>query len=157
MKPWFASAELVVASAAKDGTGRTVWRFPVLKDYLQHFQTLAGGAQSAMHGTCTSWTLFTIAKPDWWSALGSSRTLNMSFFKAAKESDVLRLRSEVSVSSCTTEAKPGEFCAGMIEKIVNIGTRMAMIQGVLLRESDGQIISTSEHHMVRAGPPGAKM
>jgi hypothetical protein len=32
-------------------------------------------------------------------------------------------------------------------QIINIGSRMAMIQGVLRRESDGQIISTSEHHL----------
>lgn len=34
---------------------------------------------------------------------------------------------------------------------------MAMIRGTLFRESDGQIISTSEHHLHNNDPPVAKL
>lgn len=92
---WFDHLELLAASKHKDGTGSLVWRFPVLKEYLQGFVTYAGGAQAAAHDNCTGWALLTVAKPGYWATLGSSRTLNISYFKAAQEGDVLLLEAKV--------------------------------------------------------------
>lgn len=99
MVRWFDELELVAATTNKNKTGGLVWRFPVLKEYLQGFSTYAGGAQAAAHDTCTGWTLLTIARPGYWASLGSSRTLNMSYFKPAQEGDILRLETKVSLFS----------------------------------------------------------
>ncbi|KAL1586881.1 hypothetical protein WHR41_04024 [Cladosporium halotolerans] len=125
LQRWFAETTLVSASSGQNSDGSLDWRFPVQKEYLNFVHQLAGGAQAALHDVCTGWTLFTVAKPGYWESFGSSRTLNMSYLKIAKEGEILRLRT----------------------KIVSIGSRVAMIRGELSRESDGQLISTSEHHM----------
>lgn len=59
-------------------------------------QQYAGGAQAAVHDTCTAWTLLTSAKPGYWPLLGSTRTLNMSYLGAPQAGDILRLESTVS-------------------------------------------------------------
>lgn len=153
---WFDQLELLAASKHKDGTGRLLWRFPVLKEYLQAFSTYAGGAQAAAHDNCTGWALLTIAKPGHWAALGSSRTLNISYLAAAQEGDVLLLEAKVRALLVFAPFNSGyrlELSADVVflfvfaVQIVSIGSRMAMIRGTLTRERDGQLISTSEHHL----------
>lgn len=72
------------------------WRFPVQKEYLNYKRMFAGGAQAALHDVCTAWTLLTVARPDYWAALGASRTLNISYLTAAREGEELVLETAVS-------------------------------------------------------------
>jgi hypothetical protein len=93
---WFSQAELVTAKAGNHGGGgELVWRFPAQKEYLNVNRQYAGGAQAAVHDTCTAWTLLTVAKPGFRSSLGSTRTLNVSFLKALKLGDVVSLECKV--------------------------------------------------------------
>ena len=163
---WFDQLELLAASKHKDGTGRLHWRFPVLKEYLQAFSTYAGGAQAAAHDNCTGWALLTIAKPGHWAALGSSRTLNISYLAAAQEGDVLLLEAKVRALLVFAPFNSGyrlELSADVVflfvfaVQIVSIGSRMAMIRGTLTRERDGQLISTSEHHLHNNDVASAKL
>lgn len=85
------------ASSGQTSDGSLDWRFPVQKEYLNFVHQLAGGAQAALHDVCTGWTLFTVAKPGYWESFGSSRTLNMSYLKIAKEGEILRLRTKVTL------------------------------------------------------------
>lgn len=95
MLKWFDQLELLDAIKDSDKSGRLVFRFPVVKEQLQAFGTYAGGAQAAAHDVCTAWTIAVISKPDYWSNFGATRTLNMSYFKPAKEGEFLRLETQV--------------------------------------------------------------
>jgi len=91
----FDQLELIAAFEGDDEIARLLWRFPVQKEYMNHYGTLSGGAQASSHDSCTGCTLLAIAKPGYWSALGSSRTLNMSHFAPAHEGDVLQMETKV--------------------------------------------------------------
>lgn len=118
MVPWFNQLQLVAArrgpsSSASDSDGRAepagqmLWRFPVLKEYLQGLATMHGGAHASAHDTCTAWTLLTVRKPDFWPQLGTSRVLNMAYYRAAKEGEILLLETKVRLSrSATTQTAP---------------------------------------------------
>jgi acyl-coenzyme A thioesterase 13 len=71
------------------------WRFPIQREYLNVNQQYAGGAQAAVHDTCTGWALLTVAKPGFWASLGSTRALNLSFLNAPSVGDTVRLECKV--------------------------------------------------------------
>jgi acyl-coenzyme A thioesterase 13 len=96
MTKWVDQLELLDAVKDSDRSGRLVFRFPVVKEHLQGFDTYAGGAQAAAHDLCTAWTILVISKPEYWPNFGATRTLNMSYFKPAKEGDVLLVKTQVS-------------------------------------------------------------
>ena len=156
---WFAESELIAAKSGKHGGGELVWRFPVQKEYLNGNQQYSGGAQAAVHDCCTGWTLLTIARPDFWATLGSTRTLNMSYLRAPAVGDILRLDCKVSkieLAQWCDESTGFMLMRDMLQ-ILHLSSRMVLIQGVMTRESDGKLISMSEHHLVNNTRDTAKL
>jgi acyl-coenzyme A thioesterase 13 len=82
----------------------------------------------------TGLALIPISKPGFWSTGGTSRTLNMTFLRAAAEGEML-------VCEC---------------EVVHAGQRLCLIQAVLRRERDGAVVSTCEHQKFNNDPGVAK-
>lgn len=93
---------------------------PYILDYQGN---LHGGAQSGIYDFCTSVALQSIGKRDFWINGGVSRTLNVTYLRPAPEGEDLLLDCE----------------------IVHTGKKLALLRGVIKRESDGAVISTCDH------------
>lgn len=79
-----------------DTTARAVYRFPVLREYLNPAMNLHGGMSAGFFDTATTWTLTPIRKPGFWMQFGTTRSLNVTFLRPAAEGEMLRLECEVS-------------------------------------------------------------
>ena len=159
-------AQLAARGVQAGRPGREPERPPVDAGHARGDRGRSTGAQAAAHDNCTGWALLTIAKPGHWAALGSSRTLNISYLAAAQEGDVLLLEAKVRALLVFAPFNSGyrlELSADVVflfvfaVQIVSIGSRMAMIRGTLTRERDGQLISTSEHHLHNNDVSSAKL
>jgi acyl-coenzyme A thioesterase 13 len=85
-----------------------------------------------------------IAKPGFWLSLGTSLSLNLTFLKPAQIGDVLLLEAEVrSWHACCLKIKWVTELTGA-PQIIQATSRLAILRGVLRREKDGVIVSTSE-------------
>lgn len=96
MELWFSKLELLEAQRTGKTTGRLLFRFPVLEEYLTSLRSFAGGAQAAAHDLCTSWAMLTITQPGLWQSTGLTRSLNVTYLSQARAGDVLTMECEVS-------------------------------------------------------------
>lgn len=78
-----------------DTTARIVYRLPVGHSYLNPAKGLHGGQQAAIFDTFTSWLLALIRKPGFWTRLGTSRSLTVTYLRPAMEGEMLLLEAEV--------------------------------------------------------------
>nr|POE65984.1 putative esterase f42h10.6 [Quercus suber] len=114
---WVSSDLSVVAA---DFTSQKVtFRFPVLKEYQNPMGTFHGGAQATIFDVCTSWALAMIAKPGFWSTMGTTRTLVVNCLRPGMVGDYVLLETE----------------------IVQAGKRMALLRAEMRREKDGALIT----------------
>jgi acyl-coenzyme A thioesterase 13 len=101
------SLEMTAAFKHSPTHTQVTFRFPVQREYLNPGGTLHGAAQSLFFDVCTTWLLAPIArKPDYWCSFGTSRNLNVTYLRPAREGDMLTLECEVSYilfSSCSVE------------------------------------------------------
>lgn len=118
------------------------FQFRVSREYLNPSGTLHGASQSLFFDACTTMLLGPIARPSkFWTTYGTSRSLNVMYFRPAHEGDLLTLECEVCIAMdviCSTEL--------MVSQTVNVSKRLALLRGVLKRE-DGALVSTCEHQM----------
>ena len=131
---------LAFAEKLSDTKARLILRFPVGRSYLNPSKALQGGQQAAMFDIATTWLLTVLRKPGFWERMGTTRTLTVTCIRPALEGEMLRLEAKVRFqlySNVTTSL--------IVVKTVNVGKRLALLKGVLIREEDGAIISTCEH------------
>jgi acyl-coenzyme A thioesterase 13 len=128
------------------------FQFRVLPEYLNPSGTLHGASQSLFFDACTTMLLGPIARPpEFWTTYGTSRSLNVMYFRPAYEGDLLTLECEVRI--CVHQV-----CSPllMITQTVNVSKRLALLRGVLKRE-DGALISTCEHQMYNVDADAVKL
>lgn len=119
--------------------------FKVDRFYCNASGNLHGGAQAFMFDMCTSLAAQAIAKQagsgiksdlDSWINGGVSRTLSVNYLRPAPEGEDVLMECEV----------------------VQMGKSLALLRGVLKRESDGAIISTCDHNKAAVeSKPGWKL
>ncbi|CAK1354133.1 unnamed protein product [Cercospora beticola] len=122
--PWLKKLEIVEAELTSKSTSRIVYRFPVLREYLNPTRTFHGGAISAIFDVCTTWTLFPISDYGFWSTMGTTRSLHCVYVKPAFENDVVTVECQ----------------------IVHAGKRLCLLTGIMKREKDGSVVATCEHN-----------
>ncbi|KAF2149459.1 hypothetical protein K461DRAFT_246253 [Myriangium duriaei CBS 260.36] len=117
---------LNVRSAVKDTKNnvRMVLSFVVQHEYLNRAGTLHGAAQTLFFDIGTTMLLSPIARaPTFWSSLGISSSLNVTYLRPAMEGESLLMKCET----------------------VRVGKSMAVLRGTIFREKDNAAISTCEH------------
>ena len=96
--PWIKTVEVLSVERPSETTARVVYRFKVLREYLNPSNTLHGGMSGGLYDTATSWMLRVIGKPGFWMNAGVSRSLNITFLRPAAEGEVLLMDCEVSLA-----------------------------------------------------------
>jgi len=96
---------------------------------------LHGGATSTLFDYCTTIAVAPLAKPGFWSMLGVSRTLNVTYLQPVPGGTRV-------VIECSVE---------------HIGKRLCSLRGVMRRESDGVVLATCEHGKVNTDAPVSKV
>ncbi|KAJ6783437.1 hypothetical protein PWT90_01684 [Aphanocladium album] len=94
-----------------------------------------GGAIATLFDWATSMPLALIAKPGFWSYMGVTRNLAVSYLRPAPVG-----------TECLLEAE-----------VVSAGRSLALLKGTLRRKSDGAILATCTHDKVNTDPPPSKM
>ncbi|EGX94763.1 thioesterase family protein, putative [Cordyceps militaris CM01] len=94
-----------------------------------------GGAIATLFDWATSMPLALVCKPGFWSFMGVSRNLDVSYLRPAPVG-----------TECLVECD-----------IVSVGRNMAMLRGTLRRKSDGVILATCSHDKVNTDPPVSKL
>lgn len=84
------------AEAHADNTSRIVWRFCCPAEYRNPVGHIFGGAIATLLDVGTSLCLSLVGKPKFYSTLGASRNLNITFLKPTKIDEPLRLDCKVS-------------------------------------------------------------
>jgi acyl-coenzyme A thioesterase 13 len=69
--PWLKKLEIVEAEMTGKTTTRILYRFPILREYLNPTRTFHGGAIAAFFDVCTTWTLFPISDFGFWATMVS--------------------------------------------------------------------------------------
>ncbi|CAK1354131.1 unnamed protein product [Cercospora beticola] len=139
--PWLKKLEIVEAELTSKSTSRIVYRFPVLREYLNPTRTFHGGAISAIFDVCTTWTLFPISDYGFWSTMGTTRSLHCVYVKPAFENDVVTVECQVRVLLF-----PPWNIADSCFQIVHAGKRLCLLTGIMKREKDGSVVATCEHN-----------
>lgn len=95
-REWLLELDMIAATQYSPAHTQCTFKFPVLREYLNPGGTLHGAAQSLAFDVCTSFLLLMIARPpDFWTTYGTSRSLNVMYFRPAYEGDILTLECEV--------------------------------------------------------------
>lgn len=93
--------DIVVATQHSPIHTKATFKFAVLREYLNPGGVLQGASQSLFFDACTILLLVPIARaPDFWTTFGTSRSLNVMYFRPAYEGDILTLECEVCVWTC---------------------------------------------------------
>ena len=143
MSAWYENVEIVEAQRTSKSTSRIAYRFPVLHLYLNPTGTLHGGAIATIFDVATSWLLYLICEPGFWTSMGTTRTLNCTYLRPAMEDEMLRLECEVR---CLLLLFRGPPLLTPTMQIVHCGKRMCLLTGTLMRETDRAVIATCEHN-----------
>ena len=85
------------ASRYSPTTARITYTFPVLREYLNPSMTLHGGQQAAFYDIGTSWLLYLVRRPGFWTNAGTSRSLTVTYLRPAVEGEVVVMECEVSL------------------------------------------------------------
>jgi acyl-coenzyme A thioesterase PaaI-like protein len=95
-RKWMLSLEVVAAVQHSPTSTQMTFQFRVLPEYLNPGGTLHGAAQSLFFDACTVMLMGPIARPpEFWTTYGTSRSLNVVYFRPAYEGDLLTLECEV--------------------------------------------------------------
>ncbi|KAK5120230.1 hypothetical protein LTR85_006436 [Meristemomyces frigidus] len=122
-RAWRQDLEIIEAKKLGNSSARIVYRFPVKNEYLNP----SGGFHAATFlDVGTSFLIHLVSRPGFWPSGGTSRTLNVTYLRPAKEGDVLRMECD----------------------IVHMGKRLCLLKGAILREKDGAVVSVCEHNKV---------
>lgn len=137
--PWREQIQLVSAHCSRSNpsalSSKATWRFPVVHEYLNPGQALHGAAQSLFYDNTMAYLFVPIARPGFWDTYGFSRSLRVTYLAQAMEGEWVRLEVET----------------------VQVGKRMALLRGRMVRERDGVLVSTCEHDKFTTDSRAAKI
>ena len=95
-RKWMLSLDIIAAVQHSPTHTQMTFQFRVLPEYLNPSGSLHGAGQSLFFDACTTMLLGPIARPpDFWTTYGTSRSLNVMYFRPAYEGDLLTLEVEV--------------------------------------------------------------
>ncbi|PFH59518.1 hypothetical protein XA68_12221 [Ophiocordyceps unilateralis] len=104
--------------------------YTVQADHCNRMRSLHGGAAATLFDYCTTLVLVLVSRPGFWSYLGVSRSLNVTYLRPA---------------TCGQEL--------LIEcQLLQVGKRLATLRGTMRRRSDGEVLSVCEHGKANIDP-----
>jgi len=126
---------LKLISWSSSPVGQTIFEYEVNKAHTNGLGNLHGGCCATIFDFCTSTALVPIAKPGFWTFVGVSRTLNVTYIRPMPVGEVVIVECEV----------------------VHAGKRLAALKGVMKRKSDGAIMAHCEHGKVNVDHLGPSL
>lgn len=126
--------KLVSFSAALPHPSVT-FSFTVDEIHNNNAGNMHGGAVASLFDWATTMPLAMVAKPGFWSFMGVTRRL-----------DVTYLRPAPIGTECLVEVE-----------LVSVGKSMALLKGTMRRKSDGAILAVCQHDKVNTDPPASKI
>ncbi|KAM3437145.1 hypothetical protein NHJ13734_004792 [Beauveria thailandica] len=112
-----------------------VFSFSVAECHNNASDNMHGGAIATLFDWATSMPLALVCGPGYWSFMGVSRSLNVSYLRPAPVG-----------TECLVECE-----------IVSVGKRLALLRGTLRRKSDGAILAICNHDKANTDPPVGKL
>ncbi|EGS21187.1 uncharacterized protein CTHT_0030310 [Thermochaetoides thermophila DSM 1495] len=106
------------------------FKFTVHPTHCNRLRNLHGGCAATLFDFCTSIPLALVARPGFWSYLGVSRTLNVTYLRPAPEGSTVLVECE----------------------IVGVGKRLCTVRGTMRRVEDGTVLMVCEHGKVNTDP-----
>lgn len=103
--------------------------FTIKREHCNNMGTLHGGCTATLFDICTTLPLAFVTRPGFWDMLGVSRTLSISYLSAARVGDEVVIECE----------------------LLQVGSKLAAIKGVMRRKKDNTIVATCEHGKYNAG------
>lgn len=100
--------------------------YTVQPDNCNRLQNLHGGCAATLFDYCTTLSLAMVNRPGFWSFMGVSRTLNVTYMRPVPVGEEVLLQCE----------------------IVQIGKKLATLRGTMKRRSDGLLLAVCEHGKV---------
>lgn len=107
--------------------------FTVLPHHCNRLGNLHGGCTATLFDWCTSVSLALVSAPGFWTFLGVTRTLNVTYLRPAPAGTEVEIRCEV----------------------VQAGKRLATLRGVITRKDNGAVVAVCEHGKVNIDPPAS--
>lgn len=90
------AVKVIEAEKTSPTNARIVYKVPVLREYLNPSMTLHGGQQAAFYDIGTSWLLYLVRRPGFWTNAGTSRSLTVTYLRPAVQGDDVMMECEVS-------------------------------------------------------------
>ncbi|EHK99921.1 putative Acyl-coenzyme A thioesterase 13 [Glarea lozoyensis 74030] len=129
------SEDVELISASATPVGSSICRFTVKPKHCNRLNNLHGGCTATLFDWLTTSALAPIAKPGYWQYAGVSRTLNVTYIKPVPV-------GETVLVECS---------------IVHAGRRLCTINGIMKRESTGEVLAICEHGKVSIDPEVPKI
>lgn len=112
---------------------KIVFSYTVQENNANQRGSMHGGCTASLFDFATSLPLCLISKPGFWSYLGVSRTLNVTYLRPIPVGEKILIACE----------------------LMGAGQTMCTVRGVMTRQSDGAVLATCEHGKYNVDPPVA--
>lgn len=122
-----------IVSVSTDPLPSVTFSFTAQPHHSNGSENMHGGAIATLFDWSTSMPLAIVCKPGYWSFLGVTRTLNVTYLRP------LPVGTEVLIEN----------------ELVHAGRSLSLSRGVIRRKSDGAILATCEHNKANTDPPVA--
>jgi len=120
----------LVSASASPPHPRALFLFTVQPEHCNRLDALHGGCAATVFDFCTTLPLALISRPGYWSRLGVSRTLAVTYLRPAA-------RGEAVLVDC---------------EIVQVGRRLCSLRGTMRRRRDGLVLAVCEHGKFNTDP-----
>ncbi|KAI6364514.1 hypothetical protein MCOR25_005645 [Pyricularia grisea] len=118
-----AAAKGPEASPRSEGLAMATFTYTVQKQHCNRLGNLHGGAAATLFDYCTTMPLCLIAKPGFWSMLGVSRNLSVTYLRPIPLGQTIFIECD----------------------IIAAGGRLCALRGTMRRAEDGVVMATCEH------------
>ena len=116
-------------------TPRVTFAYTVKPDHCNRLGNLHGGCAATLFDLCTTVPLALVNRPGFWSWMGVSRTLNVTYLRPVARGEQVLIEGEV----------------------VQAGRQLCTLAGRIRRRSDGQVMAVCEHGKFNVDPPAGKL